>query len=220
MKEAGDEKLYTRVFKQIRSYIIENKLQPGDYLPTEQTFYTQLGVSRNVLREAIKSMELMGMVESCAGRGTVVKEFSLDYIFENALIFSANHEGYGYEELTGIRRSLELAYLPHMFVSIDKDDLKIIREYADKAAKNRNDPEAFWLSNRDFHLALLKPIGNNALGSLLSAISVACKQVEPEKTAEAISEAITEHAAILNALETKKYEAFSAAMQKHAYTGN
>ena len=57
-----DEKLYISAFQEIRSYIIRNDLKPGDLLPTEQAMCESLGVSRNVLREAIKSMELMGMV--------------------------------------------------------------------------------------------------------------------------------------------------------------
>ena len=68
-----EEKLYIQAFQEIRSYIIRNELKPGDLLPTEQTLCQNLGVSRNVLREAIKSMELMGMIQSCPGRGTQLK---------------------------------------------------------------------------------------------------------------------------------------------------
>ena len=64
-----EEKLYIQTFREIRSYIIRNNLKPGDLLPTEQEMSQMLGVSRNVIREAIKSMELMGMVQACAGRG-------------------------------------------------------------------------------------------------------------------------------------------------------
>ena len=76
-----EKKLYIQAFREIRSYIIRNGLKPGDLLPTELEMCEMLGVSRNVLREAIKSMELMGMVQACAGRGTEVKEFSLDFVF-------------------------------------------------------------------------------------------------------------------------------------------
>ena len=56
-----EKKLYIQAFREIRSYIIRNGLRPGDLLPTEHEMSEKLGVSRNVLREAIKSMELMGM---------------------------------------------------------------------------------------------------------------------------------------------------------------
>jgi DNA-binding FadR family transcriptional regulator len=53
--------------------MLRNGLKAGDLLPTEQAMSEMLGVSRNVLREAIKSMELMGMVSACPGKGTVIK---------------------------------------------------------------------------------------------------------------------------------------------------
>ena len=61
MKNLKEEKLYIQTFREIRSYIITHELKAGDSLPTEQAMCQMLGVSRNVLREAIKSMELMGM---------------------------------------------------------------------------------------------------------------------------------------------------------------
>ena len=64
------DKLYVQAFREIRAYITRNNLQPGDLLPSEQAMCEMLGVSRNVLREAIKSMELMGMAQSRPGRGT------------------------------------------------------------------------------------------------------------------------------------------------------
>ncbi|HOQ63999.1 MAG TPA: GntR family transcriptional regulator, partial [Clostridia bacterium] len=78
MAKKNGEKLYSRVFRQVRAYILQNNLQPGDLLPTEQALVEMLGVSRNVLREAIKSMELLGMVSAQPGRGTTLKAFSLD----------------------------------------------------------------------------------------------------------------------------------------------
>ena len=80
MRNLKEDKLYIQTFREIRSYIITHELKAGDSLPTEQAMCQMLGVSRNVLREAIKSMELMGMIQSCPGRGTVVKEFNLDFM--------------------------------------------------------------------------------------------------------------------------------------------
>ena len=101
-----EDKLYIQTFREIRSYIIRHELKPGDLLPTELEMSQMLGVSRNVLREAIKSMELMGMVQACPGRGTEVKEFSLDFVFHNVLFFNVGGEGKPVHEMFGIRRML------------------------------------------------------------------------------------------------------------------
>ena len=110
MKKA--EKLYLETFREIRSYIINNGLKPGDMLPTEQAMCERWGVSRNVLREAIKSMELMGMVQACPGRGTQVKDFNLDFIFQNVLFFNMGdpEDNARVREMFGIRKMLELGY--------------------------------------------------------------------------------------------------------------
>ena len=101
------EKLYTQTFRQIRPYIIENNVQPGDLLPPEQKLSAELGVSRNVLREAIKSMELMGMVSASPGRGTVVMPFNLDFVMQNVLFFRVGDNDQQVREMFGIRRMLE-----------------------------------------------------------------------------------------------------------------
>ena len=75
MVKRRGEKLYSLVFRQIRAYILQNNLQPGDLLPTEQALVDMLGVSRNVLREAIKSMELLHGV--CHLAGARLKAFNL-----------------------------------------------------------------------------------------------------------------------------------------------
>ena len=85
-----DGKLFIRAFREIRSYIIRNQLEPGDLLPTEQEMCQTFGVSRSVLREAIKSMELMGMVQARPGKGTAVQAFTLDFIFQNVLFFNVS----------------------------------------------------------------------------------------------------------------------------------
>ena len=90
MAKQRDEKLYIRVFRELRDHILRNNLKPGDLIPTEKELCEKLGVSRNVLRESIKAMELMGIVYSRPGRGTAVCPFSLDFIYQNVLLSTAD----------------------------------------------------------------------------------------------------------------------------------
>ena len=60
MKRLKSDKLYTRVYQEIRNYIVENDLTAGDKLPSEMEMCQTLGVSRNVVREALKSLQIMG----------------------------------------------------------------------------------------------------------------------------------------------------------------
>src|SRR5436309_8521658 len=68
------ERLMDRAIDAIKQHIIANDLQAGDRLPSEPELSASLGVSRNVVRQALSSLEAVGIVRSEHGRGTFVAE--------------------------------------------------------------------------------------------------------------------------------------------------
>ena len=70
-------KVYEEVAKQIERLILK-KLKPGDKLPSERELAEMLQVSRSSIRDAIRGLELMGMVEPRQGAGTIVRELSAE----------------------------------------------------------------------------------------------------------------------------------------------
>src|SRR2546425_815387 len=70
-------KVYEDVAKQIERQILK-KLKPGDKLPSERELAEMLQVSRSSIRDAIRGLELMGLVEPRQGAGTIVREISFD----------------------------------------------------------------------------------------------------------------------------------------------
>jgi len=70
-------KVYEEVARQIQNHIVEH-LKPGDVLPPERELAQMFGVSRGSVRDAIRSLELIGLLEPQQGRGTVVCEPSAD----------------------------------------------------------------------------------------------------------------------------------------------
>src|ERR1700723_1040868 len=80
-------KVYEEVAKQIER-LISKKLKPGDKLPSERELAEMLQVSRSSIRDAIRGLELVGLVEPRQGAGTIVPERSADLLvnpFANAL---------------------------------------------------------------------------------------------------------------------------------------
>src|SRR5580658_11341292 len=80
-------KVYEEVAQQIERLILK-KLHPGDKLPSERELAELLKVSRSSIRDAIRGLELMGMVEPRHGSGTIVRELSTESVvnpFANAL---------------------------------------------------------------------------------------------------------------------------------------
>src|SRR5271165_1591584 len=98
-------KVYEEVAKQIERLILK-KLQPGDKLPSERELAETLKVSRSSIRDAIRSLELMGLVEPRQGTGTIVREASSESVlnpFANALKHRRELVG----ELLDFRKMLE-----------------------------------------------------------------------------------------------------------------
>ena len=80
-------RLSSEVIDQISQSILRGDYKPGHKLPPERDLANQLGVSRTVVREALRSLEIMGLVESQIGGGTFVKEHTI----ENVLTPIANY---------------------------------------------------------------------------------------------------------------------------------
>jgi DNA-binding FadR family transcriptional regulator len=69
---------YREVRDRIRDYIIDNRLRGGDPLPSESSLAARLGVSRNAVREGLRSLEAQGIIDVRAGSGSFVREVVLD----------------------------------------------------------------------------------------------------------------------------------------------
>src|SRR6202451_4571757 len=98
-------KVYEEVAQQIERLILK-KLRPGDKLPSERELAEMLGVSRSSIRDAIRSLELVGLVEPRQGAGTIVREPSAESLvnpFANAL----KHQQALVAELLDFRKMIE-----------------------------------------------------------------------------------------------------------------
>ena len=215
-----NDKLYIRTYREIRKYIVQNNLQPGDLLPTEQKLCETLGVSRNVLRESIKSMELMGMVRACPGKGTEVQAFNLDFILQNVLFFQVGpQEEHSIREMFGVRKVLELAYMRQAFHAMTEEEVRALRSLADAMRDNWSRGVFFIQEDKDFHLTLFRSLHNDVLLSLLEAIWSVDDGFELEKKQPHLEQTVTKHEAIVAALENHSYPAFARAMEAHFSSG-
>ncbi len=75
MTHTLDEKVYEGVLEQIKAYIEDKKLEPGDKLPSERMFSELLQVGRSSIREALRALELLGLIETRRGEGTFMRAY-------------------------------------------------------------------------------------------------------------------------------------------------
>ncbi|MGB9826345.1 MAG: FadR/GntR family transcriptional regulator, partial [Desulfofundulus sp.] len=92
---------------EIERLIVAGKLAPGSRLPTEKELAQQLGVGRSSIREALRALAEMGIVEVVQGKGTFVRNEPQQAI-KAQLQFLVNFNEKAYEDLTELRRLLEV----------------------------------------------------------------------------------------------------------------
>jgi GntR family transcriptional regulator, transcriptional repressor for pyruvate dehydrogenase complex len=68
-------KVYIEIVKQLRTLISQEKLKAGDKLPSERELSERLNVGRSSVREALRSLELLGLIETRRGEGTFIRDF-------------------------------------------------------------------------------------------------------------------------------------------------
>lgn len=99
---------YHQVAEQIQRLIAHGALKPGDLLPAERDLAARLGVSRSSVRDAIRTLEVTGILESHHGRGTVIRDLSTDSLVVPLASVLVRKRGM-VAELLDVRRMIEPA---------------------------------------------------------------------------------------------------------------
>ncbi|MBM4089827.1 MAG: FadR family transcriptional regulator [Planctomycetes bacterium] len=164
-------KMRDQVSEQIKQYIVEQKLAPGDRLPTERQLAETFGISRLSVREVTKTLEVLGIVESKPGVGLTVGRVNMQRVTEH-LGFHAGLLDADPQQLIDSRVIIETGVLPYVARRM-ADDPSIeekLRSLAEQFGKAR-DLKACIAVDVQFHHALIEASGLQplvAFGDLLS----------------------------------------------------
>lgn len=112
MRQAVYEKIRSKpifeiIIEQIRDQIVSGSLKPGDLLPTEKQLSEMMGVNRHSVREALKVLEFLGVVQSRAGIGTIVNNLGQDILCERVAQAANFSPHFFLFELMELRQAIE-----------------------------------------------------------------------------------------------------------------
>lgn len=215
MKNLKQEKLYKQVFYQIRNYIVDQELKFGEKLPTEAEMCEMLGVSRNVLREAVKSLELIGIVKSKPGVGIVVQEYTMDFLYKNMFFGLIVDDRELIKEILEVRKVLELGYSRRAFETITLEDIEILEGIIEKDVEI-----PFEDQDKEFHMTIFKHLKNKTLNSIFESAWLMDRGVNGLDTlTDSHDELIRNHTMIIDALKEKDIEKFIKALEYHFSSG-
>lgn len=219
MESDARETRYVRVYRELRAYILTNGLKPGDVLPPEQTLCEQYGVSRNILREALKGLSLMGIIRGRPGIGNVIQPFTCDELFESAIFCAARGNDEIVPQLLDVRKKLELSYMREAYASLSEDDIREIRAILERIKAQWAQNIYYHADDREFHMSLFARIQNQALHDIMACIWSIDERFQVENKMLHMGMTIGKHENIVRALETRNQEAFEAAMLAHFSSG-
>ena len=158
--------LHISVQESLRSYIEENALEAGAPLPPESFLAQQLGVGRNSVREAIKALESLGVLETRRGVGVFVKEFSFKPLLDN-LAYGLQASLRDIEELRQIRLVLETGLIDKTIEMISAEDLEELRQVTERMRAKAESNQSFAQEDQQFHKLLFRCQNNQILSSLI-----------------------------------------------------
>ena len=210
------KRLYEEVVGQIRSLMINKSLRPGDFLPSETEISSQLGVSRTTVREALRILEITGLVETKRGKGTVITSFDVSSIkkkISDVLI----QPGREFDDLMQTRMLLEpeVAKLAAIEASENKiNDLEVIINEAEKELLSGG---VGIDSSINFHHKIINSINNDILASLTSLVmELVEKTTHINLHIPGRAEiSLDEHKKILKAIQERKPEDAAISMRVH-----
>ncbi len=150
--------LVDKVEMSILDYIKEKKLVPGDSLPNEMELSGELGISRNVLREALSRLRMLGIVQSRTRKGIVIQEPSLLSGFEKVIEPYLLSEG-AIVDMMGMRIALEIGLTDFLFKNLDDRKVEELEDIVRSQEAMKYNPTVE--HETTFHKKIYEISGNN-----------------------------------------------------------
>ena len=206
-----------RAIERIKAMIGEGLLEPGQRLPTERDLAAQLGISRSSVREAIRALTVLGVLEARHGSGIYVTALEAGDLLETFGVVADLSRGPRLVELLEVRRILESTAAALAAARVTPEQLALVEGHL--AAMNAtDDPEEILAHDLAFHRAIAAAAGNGTLAAILEGLSSRTFRARVRRGHQeegAFARTRREHAAIHRALAARDPEAARAAAAAH-----
>lgn len=149
-----------RVVERIQDALLNRELKPGDYLPSETELSHNLGVGKTTIREAVKMLQAMGVVEVRRGQGTVICE-ALSESMINPLVFQLILQNGNVSSIVELRTMFEPAYTIMAMHNATDDDIAFIGSTIERLEQAVRDGRQSADDDLAFHYAILESTHND-----------------------------------------------------------
>jgi GntR family transcriptional repressor for pyruvate dehydrogenase complex len=216
----GASRLHEGVVRQIVAGIVGGDIRPGDPLPTEHTLAAQFGVSRTVIREAVRVLVGKGLVAVKHGSGMQAQPSDRWNSLDPLILFEQIRRG---RDETVLREVLELRRVVEVEIAAlasrrrTSDDLRALRAAVEGMRAVLDDPTAYTRLDIAFHEAILAAGRNRLLVQALrpAGQALAVGRLISSRRPGGPAESERGHESILVAIEAADEEGARVAMRHH-----
>ena len=199
--------------------VVAMDLDPGDPLPPEPELMRTLGVSRNSVREALKGLQALGIVDVRHGYGTYVGTGALRSLAPGLLFHSRlgvrRDNPRALLDIVEVRALLESGLIRRAARELNRADLDRLREELDALAAGGDEGRAG--HDRRFHELLYEPLGNELALQLIALFWDVYRQLEADmaKPRTDHEHVVRQHGQVLDALEAGDPDGAAATIAEH-----
>jgi GntR family transcriptional regulator, transcriptional repressor for pyruvate dehydrogenase complex len=210
------EPLPAQVARLLLDYLLAGNVSPGTRLPSERRLAEELGVGRSVVREALKSLGLLGLIEVRQGDGTYVKQLEselLPRVIEWGLLLGERRT----LDLVEARQHLEAITAQLAAARRSDSDLVALQDSLHGMKAAEGDIETFVGHDVAFHLRIAEAAGNSVLSTVLTNIQSLLRVwiTRVIRDAGQSNPSYLEHVPVYQAIVNRDPAAAGAAMQAH-----
>ncbi|MFW6598232.1 FadR/GntR family transcriptional regulator [Propionibacteriaceae bacterium Y2011] len=203
----------------LKAYIIDHGFGPGDRLPTEATFCEKLGVSRNAIREAMRSLQSLGILEIRHGYGAYLSDVSLPRLDEGLTFWGKllrrDGDDHVLRRIAEARSLIESSLVAEVCGRLTEADFTQLRECVAEIEAATAEGERAFEADRRFHQILYGPLDNWILSGFLRTLWDSTRTMLDKNPAADLANTPDDHRAIVDALEAGDPEAATKAMRTH-----
>jgi GntR family transcriptional repressor for pyruvate dehydrogenase complex len=192
----------------IKEMIVSGELRPGDRLPKEADLAAHLGLSRNSLREAVRALSLIHILDVRQGDGTYVTSLEPPLLLEAMSFVVDFHRDDSVLDFLEVRRILEPAAAALASVHMTDEDVEKLGMLLDEV-NPESSLEALFENDLEFHRRIATASGNSVLASLIDSISLPTSRARTWRglTQEGAQQrTLAEHRAIYDGLASRQPE--------------
>jgi len=163
------ERAYKKVIDSIKRKIICNEIKLGDNLPPERELAETLGVSRTSVREALRTLEVMGIITSTQGAGNVISG-NFEKSLGESLAMMFLMQKIDYRQISELRCGLEKTMIVLAIDKINKEQIDLLETLIEAMEKTTDELDNVALDEK-LHYTIAKAASNPLIVTILQALA-------------------------------------------------